>query len=89
MKSTIEELWYGNITPCENCGVKDTEIERLVKLMGEHEDKLRNELAEQHRLLFQQYVKWSDRYACDISAQAFRDGFCLAAKLIVETLVGG
>lgn len=86
MKSTIEELWYGNIAPCENCGVKDAEIERLAKLMGEHEDKLRNELGDQQKVLFQQYVTWSGRYACDISACAFRDGFCLGAKLIVETL---
>ena len=89
MKSIIEELWYGNIAPCENCGVKDKEIERLVKLMGEHEDKLRNELGEQQKVLFQKYVTWSDQYACDISARAFRDGFCLAAKLIAETLARG
>ena len=88
MESIIEELWFGNIAPCENCGVKDTEIEQLVKLMGEQEDKLRNELGEQQKVLFQQYLTWAGRYACDISACAFRDGFCLATKLIVETLIG-
>ena len=87
MKSIIEELWYGNIAPCENCGVKVAEIEELVALMGENEDILRKELCSHHKMLFQKYVTWSDKYACCISACAFRDGFRLAAKIFAETLL--
>ena len=27
MNSIIEDLWYGNISMCENCGAGDKEIE--------------------------------------------------------------
>ena len=86
MKSTILELWYGNIGPCESCGGDDAEIARLVMLMGENEDILKKQLGQQHAVLFQEYAAWADKYACYLSACAFRDGFRLAAKIYAEIL---
>ena len=86
MKSMIEELWYGNLSFCENCGVGDTEIERVVLLMAQNEKILCKELEVRQKALFEEYAKWSDKYACYVSACAFREGFCLATKLMREAL---
>jgi len=31
MDSILTDLWYGNVTPCDSCGVGDVEVERLEK----------------------------------------------------------
>ena len=86
MKSTIADLWYGNLALCENCGAGDKESEDLLRAMTQNEEILRAELGPAHKDLFQQYVHWSDGYACCISALAFREGFSLACKLLCEAL---
>lgn len=35
MKKMLEELWNGNVTPCEKCAVGDREVEDLIELMAE------------------------------------------------------
>ena len=87
MKSIIEDLWYGNITSCEDCGVRDVELEALAKKMVEKEESLRKILTGEERAAFRQYVARSDDYACVFAARAFRDGFCLAGKLLCEVLI--
>ena len=86
MQSIIEQLWYGNLSLCENCGVGDPDIESLVLLMAQNEEILDKELDTRQKVLFEEYVKWSDQYACYVSACAFREGFCLATKLMREAL---
>ena len=88
MISTIEELWYGNLAPCENCGAGDEEIERLTNLMCKNEEALRKDLAGNHKELFLQYVKWADHFACSIAALAFREGFSIATKLFMDSITG-
>ena len=33
MRRTIEELWSGNIAPCEKCGMHNQEIKELIRLI--------------------------------------------------------
>ena len=84
MNSILADLWYGNVTPCENCGVGDAEVERLVKCMGEQEDTLLRALQAPQKELFTRYVRWSDMYASAISEKAFQEGFRLAVRLMSE-----
>lgn len=86
MDSILTDLWYGNVTPCDNCGVGDAEVERLEKSMGEQEDALHRALQEPQKEIFERYVRWSEMYACVISEKAFADGFCLAVRLMLETV---
>ena len=84
MGSMLVDLWYGNIAPCETCGVGDAEIEQLVKCMGEQEETLRRVLQESQKELFTRYVRWSGLYACTISEKAFQEGFRLAVRFMSE-----
>ena len=86
MNSIISDLWYGKVSPCATCGVGDKEIEQMVVSLGEHEDALRRLLTGSQREMFIQYARWSDMYACTILEKAFREGFCLAMRLMLDTL---
>ena len=89
MKFAISDLWYGNISLCENCGAGNKEAEALLQAMAQNEEALCAELGTSHRALFQKYVHWSDEYACCISALAFREGFCLACQFLCEAFLEG
>ncbi len=86
MKRTIEDLWNGNITSAENCGVGDPEIEDLISLIERHKGQLNKELGRQQRDIFGKYVDCMEEYVCLVSKCAFSDGFCLASKLLTEAL---
>lgn len=86
MKRTIEDLWNGNIAPAEDCGVGDPEIESLVILMDRHKDQLCKELSQRHKDIFEKFVDCTEEYICLVSKCAFTDGFCLACKLMSESL---
>jgi hypothetical protein len=86
MKSTITDLWYGNLSICETCSANDNESKEYLKAMVQTEEALCAELNAEHRALFQKYIRWSGDYACCISALAFQDGFSLACKLLCEAL---
>ena len=86
MNSTIENLWYGQFSPCENCGVGDPEIEMLSLLINQSQETLCKELPMPQKEQFEKYADWSDKYARYIAACAFREGFSLGCKLISEAL---
>ena len=52
MKSTIADLWYSNLTLCENCRAGDKETEDLLQAMAQNERILRAELGPAHKDLF-------------------------------------
>lgn len=86
MNSAIENLWYGRLSPCENCGVGDPEIETLNMLINRNQETLYKELPAPQKELFEKYAEWSDKYARYIAACAFREGFSLGCQLIGEAL---
>ena len=83
---TIEDLWNGNITPCENCGSHDPKLKQLRSLMGRNHDKLCEGLTEAQKETFQKYLDCSDEYFLRMLELAFCDGFCLGSKLAAESL---
>lgn len=87
MASTIGELWYGNIVPCEKCGEND-EIKDLIALMERNRAVLCGEITVLQQETLDKYIDCSEEYANLISEQAFRKGFCLASKLLCESLFG-
>lgn len=79
--SAIEELWYGNIKPCEN-KAKTSEEENLTKLMGRHQCQLQKTLNEEQADIFKKYISCSDEYTSLVECEAFKVGFNLAKELL-------
>ena len=80
--TTLEDLYYGNIHPYERYIKKGTNQERLVKLICQNEEELGSTLTEKQKETFE---KFKD---CQTEQDAFRDGFILAVRIMVEVMEG-
>ena len=98
---TIKELYYGNIHPYEREVKKDSEIDRLAKLVLRHDAELRKTLNESETELFgklkdacetELFGKLKDAWA-ELSGlnecECFVNGFRLAMRLMAESLEKG
>ena len=81
--SRLEELWYGNIKPCEDKEVSDEE-KKLVELIARHQEYLSSTLKDKELDAFKKYVECVDEYASLVECQAFEIGFKLAVRLLNE-----
>lgn len=81
--SILEELWYGNIKPCEDKEISDEEKE-LVELMARHQEYMQSILKDKELDEFKKYVECVDEYTSLIECQAFEIGFKLAVRLLTE-----
>ena len=86
--TTLENLYYGNISPCERdirCGSR---MDKVVKLICKNKDTLMSTLTEQQKETFDKFRDCQSEM-CDLTARrAFADGFILAARLMVEFMEG-
>ena len=81
--SILEELWYGNIKPCEDKEISDEEKE-LVELMARHQEYLISKLKDKELDVFKKYVECAREYTSLAECQAFEIGFKLAVRLLTE-----
>ena len=73
--TTLENLYYGNIAPHEYEVVRGSEYDITAKLVIRHEQELSATLTEQQNVILQK-----------IKDNAFRRGFSLAVRLMVEAM---
>ena len=86
--TTLEDLYYGNISPNEKAVKRGSRMDRTVKLLCKNEDNLAATLTEQQKKTFEKF-KDCQRELCDLTArQAFTDGFILATRIMVEVMEG-
>ena len=94
---TIKELYYGNIHPYEREIKKDSEIDRLAKLVLDrlaklvlkHDAELRKTLNESETELFGKLKDaWAELSGLN-ECECFVNGFRLAMRLMAESLEKG
>lgn len=86
--TTLEDLYYGNISPHERYIKRGSRMDETVKLLCKNEDNLVATLTEQQKETFEKF-KDCQRELCDLTArQAFTDGFILATRIMVEVMEG-
>ena len=76
----LENLYYGNIAPFERKISDGEAIEKAVFL----EDKLKSELTEEQKALFEEFEKADSDVSCKEEVRAFTAGFKLGVRLIKE-----
>ena len=89
MKTTIAELWNGQIVPVERCGTHNTEIEELIRLIDRNKTNLVHTLNDCQKDLFEKYIDCADEYLDLMTEEAFCKGFCLGSKFLAEALTMG
>lgn len=83
-KSTIAQLWNGEIEPVLHLGKNDTEIKKLEELIRINFEKLEKSLDDPLKERLENYRDCLDEYTVLISEQAFCSGFCLGTRLTAE-----
>lgn len=81
--SILQELWYGNIKPCEDKEISNEE-KKLVELMARHQEYLTSKLKDKELDVLKKYVECVDEYTSLVECQAFEIGFKLAVRLLTE-----
>lgn len=81
--SILQELWYGNIKPCEDKDISDEE-KKLVELMARHQKYLTSTLKGKELDEYKKYAECVDEYTSLVECQAFEIGFKLAVRLLNE-----
>ena len=86
--TTLEDLYYGNISPCERDMKRGSRMDKLVKLICKNEESLMSTLTEQQKETFDKFKECQSEL-CDITArQAFTDGFILGTQIMIEVMDG-
>ena len=86
--TTLEDLYYGNISPHERYIKCGSRVDRLVKLICKNEESLTATLTEQQKETFEKFKDCQSELAGLTERDAFRDGFILAVRIMVEAMEG-
>ncbi len=85
---TLEDLYYGNISPHERYIKRGTRMDKLVKLICKNEDDLNATLTEKQKEIFEKFKDCQGELTCITEREAFRAGFILATRIMVEVMEG-
>ena len=83
----LEELWYGNISPRGEV-IRDPGIAHIVSLVARNDTVLREMLSGEQLERYEKLRDCQDELADLMERGAFIDGFCLAAKIMIEVMEG-
>ena len=82
----IEDLFYGNICPCEKHLTRGSEYSHLLELAVKNEEKLSALLSPQQKDVFEKVKDCMTDMNNILEKEAFIDGFRLGVKLIAEAV---
>ena len=81
---TLEELWYGNINPLEDSTDGNTEVKKLLNIVGCNRDKLCESLTEQQKADLAKYDDSVNEMYGIIEQEVFKYGFRLGGRIMME-----
>ena len=80
----LEQLWYNESLNCEQiCDTK--EYKELIRLVNRHTESLKKDLSDEKTDLFLRYCECRNELSDITELNAFKCGFKLALKLMIET----
>ena len=84
---TLEELWYGNIAPFEQCACGDMRVKELLKLLARNRDELDGTLTEKQKEILGKYEECLNEMHGISERDAFSHGFRLGVRLMTESFL--
>ena len=89
MPNILEDLYYGNLSPCQRTVRPDSRVKKLMQKQSNHETKLNGSFTEEQRADFEQYLSITadllDANCFDSFIIGFRLGARFAHEIFVET----
>lgn len=89
MKSIIEEMYYGNITPSERGYRRTGEYAHILQLIARNEEKLTETLTEAQKETFKKFKDNTSEISSMTEVTAFTLGFKLGLRLTAESFISG
>ena len=86
MKIT-DELWYGNISPFEQCTRGDKRLKELLSLMTRNRDELGETLTDKQKETLEKFEDCMNEMHSVTERDAFAYGFRLGARLMAEAFL--
>ena len=86
MRKTLEDLYYGNITPCDQQMAPDSEMKRAVDRVSKCEEQLTELLDEEGRHILTRLIRSQQEVNSRTALENFILGFRLGVRLMVECM---
>ena len=87
MPNILEDLYYGNLTPCQRAVHPGSRVKKLMQKQSDLESKLDKSFTEEQRETFEQYLSVSADLLDANCLDSFITGFRLGARFTHETFV--
>ena len=83
--SILEDLYYGNIIPCDSAGLLSSEAyNKALDDMVECQKDLEEMLDDEQRLMLDRFVEASDVLSSVIESEMFKNALSMGMKLMME-----
>ena len=89
MRDTLEDLYYGNITPCDKRVKSGTTLQQTLAEAEQLEEQLEDKLDREGQALLHRLSDAENEAASTIALENFILGFRLGMRLAVDGLLGG
>ena len=86
--TTLDNLYFGNISPHERYIKLGTRVDKLVKMICKNEEELNSGLTEKQKETFEKFMDCTSELSCITEREAFSSGFILATRIMVEVMQG-
>ena len=86
MKSMINELWYGNVSPQTDSRNNSPEMKELMEYMARHHDDLIKTMSDEQKEIFEKFDDCWSEYTSLSEAAIFENAFKLGMQMAIETL---
>lgn len=86
MKSIIDELWQGNLTPHEDTQTNSEEMKELLSYIARHHKDLEATLNDEQKEIFEKFHECSNEYMSLSEAAIFKYAFKLGMRFAFESL---
>ncbi len=87
MKSMIDELWYGNVSPQDDARNNTEEMKELMGYIARHQEELMATLTAEQKAIFEKFDDCWSEYSSKAEKAIFSYAFKLGARLVLEMLV--
>ncbi len=86
MKSVLEEIWYGNISPNDGSREPSKEEKRIMRQIADNHDKLYSSLSDEQKKLLERFSDFHWELAAITERELFFYAFRLGAQIAIEVL---
>ena len=82
----LEELWYGNISPCEMDFKRGSKYFELLSYIVRHEEDLQKRMNDEEKEILEKFSECTNEMYGIAKREAFARGFVLGARIIIEVM---